>query len=362
MIPLETLLADHAQVALALGGLLIGCLYGLIAERTSFCTMGALSDLTMFGDGRRLRSWMVAVATAALALQALAALGITDVSRSMYVAPRLDWAGHLVGGAMFGFGMALAGGCTSRNLVRAGTGDLRSALSLLAVALFASMANGGLLAPLRSELSTATAIPLEAPSQRLADVVRVGVPLSKEVVDWVVTVAVAGALATFAFASAPFRSSPMHWRAGLGIGLLVAAGWALTGLAFDDMADRVQPPASLTFVKPTADAIVFLERWTGGSGLPGFGVASVFGVTLGAFASARMRGRLRLQTFADTDDTLRHLGGAALMGVGGVMALGCSVGQGITGASTLALGSLIAVAAITAGTVAGLKGLERWWT
>lgn len=359
---LSSVASENSAPVLALGGLLIGALYGAVAERSGFCTMGAVSDLTTFGDGRRFRSWMLAIAVAVSGTEAVSALGVTDLSRSMYVAPRLDWAGHVLGGFLFGLGMALAGGCTSRNLVRAGAGDLRSLLSLLVVAFFAALANGGLLAPLRGDLTAATALPLAAPSQRLADLlsgVLTGTPSWRE---WVVALAVASGLGIYAFASRSFRASSTHWRAGIGVGLLVVAGWVLTGLAFDEMADRVQPPASLTFVKPTADTVAWLERWTAGSALPSFGVATVLGVPLGAFVSASRRGRLKVMTFADPSDTVRHLVGAALMGTGGVMALGCSIGQGITGVSTLAVGSLIAVAAITAGTVAGLKAVERWWS
>jgi uncharacterized membrane protein YedE/YeeE len=133
----------------------------------------------------------------------------------------------------------------------------------------------------------------------------------------------------------------------------------LTGLAFDDLADRPTAPISLTYVRPTGDAIEWLQRYTAGP-MPGFGVATVFGAILGAFATAKAMGRFRLSTFSDTGDTLRNLIGAAMMGIGGVMALGCTVGQGITGVSTLALGSFVTFAAIVVGAVVGLKALERW--
>ena len=146
---------------------------------------------------------------------------------------------------------------------------------------------------------------------------------------------------------------------GIGIGLCAVAGWALTGLAFDEMSDRPTQPISLTYVRPTADAIEWLERYTAAR-LPGFGVATVFGAILGAFLVAVAKGRYRVTGFADTSDMLRSLMGAMLMGVGGVMALGCTIGQGITGVSTLALGSFLTFAAIVTGGVAGVKALERW--
>jgi hypothetical protein len=132
----------------------------------------------------------------------------------------------------------------------------------------------------------------------------------------------------------------------------------LTGLAFDEFAALPAVPASLTFVKPAGDTLEWLERATA-LGLPGFAVATVVGTLAGAFLAAAATGRLRLETFAGTGDTLRNLAGAMLMGVGGVMALGCSIGQGVTGLSTLAPGSLLAVLSIGAGTALGVKALER---
>ena len=163
----------------------------------------------------------------------------------------------------------------------------------------------------------------------------------------------------YCFGGAGFRTSPVHIWSGIGIGLCAVAGWALTGLAFDEMSDRPTQPISLTYVRPTADAIEWLERYTAAR-LPGFGVATVFGAILGAFLVAVAKGRYRVTGFADTSDMLRSLMGAMLMGVGGVMALGCTIGQGITGVSTLALGSFLTFAAIVTGGVAGVKALERW--
>jgi uncharacterized protein len=136
------------------------------------------------------------------------------------------------------------------------------------------------------------------------------------------------------------------------------AGWALTGLAYDDMIARPVPPISLTYVRPVGDTLQWLALFTAGP-MPGFGVASVLGALVGAFAAARAMGRFRITTFSDVGDTLRNLFGAALMGIGGVMALGCTVGQSVTGVSTLALGSFLTFAAIVAGGLWGLRVLER---
>jgi len=282
----------------------------------------------------------------------------------MYRSARLNWAGNVAGGLMFGFGMVLAGGCASRNLVRAGAGDLRAALSLLVLGLFAYMAVGGIFGPWRAALETATAVDLPGGGKSLGDIAsyvadaKIADASSGPSGEGGIALLVAGALLFYCFKSAEFRRSRMHILSGLGVGAAVIAGWALTGLAYDEFAAAPHNPVSLSFVKPTGDAMEWLQRYTA-LGIPGFGVATVLGTLLGAFVAATLTGRFALATFKDPSDTLRNLTGAALMGVGGVMALGCTIGQGVTGLSTLAPGSFIAVAAIVAGAVLGLKTLER---
>jgi hypothetical protein len=167
----------------------------------------------------------------------------------------------------------------------------------------------------------------------------------------------AGAL-VYCLADPRFRASPVHIFSGIAVGLTVVAGWALTGLAFDEMTATLTPPSSLTYVRPTGDALQWLTLYTAAP-MPSFGVASVFGALIGACTASLLTGRFRISTFADPGDTLRSLAGAALMGIGGVMGLGCSVGQAITGVSTLALGSFLTFAAIVAGGFYGLRMLER---
>lgn len=343
----------------AIAGLVIGFAFGALTQRATFCAMGAMSDVVTFGDSRRLRSWMLAAGIAIVGLSLLAATGTTDPHRSMYAGPRLAWGSHLFGGLLFGIGMVLAGGCASRNLVRAGAGDLRSAITLVVVGIFAYITSGGLLGPARAALDDAASLALDASGRTLdglalsytAATDAAMAPLSGPLIGLIVICA--------CLSSRRFRASPLHVVAGIGVGLLVTAGWAATGLAFDELGERVQPVTSLSFVKPTGDALEWVQRFTA-LGVPGFGVASVIGVFLGA-ATVAIAGRsFRLATFADTADTVRHLAGGALMGIGGVMALGCSIGQGVTGLSTLALGSFVSLGAIMLGAVVALKAMARW--
>ena len=360
MSALRDAVAENAPLALAVGGLAIGFLFGAVVYRTNYCAMGSLADIHNFGDYRRFRAWVLAAATALIGATLLDAAGIVDLKRSMYLAPTFNWLGHIAGGLIFGVGMVLAGGCPSRNLARAGGGDLRALLTLMVLGLAAFMTIAGVLAPARVALERSTGVRLgAAPSQGLGDLL---VAYAGVASGWAKPAAAAGlavAALAWCFADGKFRRSAIHIVSGVAVGLLVVAGWALTGLAYDEMAVRPTAPVSLTYIRPLGDTLQWLSLYTA-TPMPGFGVASVLGALLGAFAAALAMGRFRLATFADAGDTVRNLLGAALMGVGGVMALGCTVGQAVTGVSTLALGSLVTFAAIVAGGFVGLRLLERW--
>lgn len=347
---LQDAIAANAAVWLAVGGLIIGFVFGAIVYRTNFCTMGSISDIVNLRDWRRFRAWLLAIAVSIAGLHAVEAIGAIDVSRSMYVVPRLAWLGNLVGGLVFGFGMVFAGGCASRNLARVGGGDLRALITLVVLGIVAYASISGILGPARAWLEQLASVVLTSPDQRIGSVA--GIRQS-----WVAA-GIAGALALTCLASRDFRSSPVHVWSGVGVGVCIVAGWALTGLAYDELAARPAAPASLTFVRPIGDTLEWVQRYTAGR-IPGFGVATVVGAIVGAFVVALAMRRFRLSGFSDTADLKRSLFGAALMGMGGVLAQGCTVGQGITGVSTLAIGSVITFVGIVIGGALGVKALER---
>lgn len=355
---LRDLFTAHASLVLVVGGLMIGMAFGAIVTRTNYCAMGSLADIHNFGDYRRFRAWVLAAAVSLAGTQVLVAAGAVDVTRSMYLAPGLNWLGHIAGGVIFGIGMVFAGGCPSRNLARAGGGDLRALLTLVVLGLVAYMTIGGILAPARSWLEELTSIRLPAPTQGLGDLLALILPLRPGPASLLVAAALVAAGVFYALSDRAFRASPVHLLSGIGVGLCVIAGWAVTGLAYDELAQRPSAPVSLTFVRPLGDTLEWLQRATA-QPVPGFGVSSVLGALIGAFLTAQAMGRFRFGTFSDPGDALRNLGGATLMGIGGVMALGCTVGQSLTGVSTLAVGSLLTFAAIVAGGRWGLVLLER---
>lgn len=335
----------------------LAVIFGAIAQRTHFCTMGAVSDILTMGDWSRMRMWVAAMGVAMIGFNTMAALGWVQAANTVYGGPRFIWLSALTGGALFGFGMVFGGGCATRNLVRVGGGDLRALLTLVILGIAAYVTMTGLLGPARQAIEQATSLALPTPTQSLSDLAAAVFKPRPGAAQLLVAALVIGVMLAFCLYDAKFRASPTHIASGVGVGLCIVAGWALTGLAFDELSDKPMAPASLTFVRPTGDTLEWLQRFTA-LGLPGFGVASVFGTILGAFLAAKASGRFRLVSFTDTPDTLRHLGGAVLMGIGGIMALGCTIGQGITGLSTLAAGAFLTLAGLIAGGLAGVRTLE----
>jgi len=341
------------------GGFIIGLVFGATAQRTNFCTMGGISDQVVMGDGRRLRAWVLATAVAIIGTQILAFSGSIDLNQSIYLTTNLGWLGAIVGGLVFGFGMTLTGGCPSRTLVRLGAGNLKSLVVTLVLAIVAYMTLRGLIAPARVSFESAANLDLAArglESQNIGELVAAISGVREDAARTGSVIVVAAALLVFCFKDASFRKSPANLIAGIVIGLTVIAGWYVTGvLAFDDF--EPTPLASVTLVSPVANALQYLMTYTGAT--ISFGIAVVGGIIFGSFAMALVTGEFRLESFADRDDLLRHLAGAAMMGVGGVLALGCTIGQGVTGMSTLALGSILAWLSIIGGGYVGIKYLEE---
>ena len=347
-----------ASTLVGLGGFTVGLVFGATAQRTNFCTMGGISDYVLMGDGRRLRAWVLASAVAIVGTQLLGLNGLIDLGKSIYLTANFGWLGAIVGGLMFGFGMTQTGGCASKTLVRLGGGNLKSLVVAMVVGIVAYMTLRGLIAVARVQLET-TNIDLKAyglQSQAIGEIVARVSGLGLDVARVAAATVVAAVLLWFCFKDPGFRRSPHDLVAGVVIGLCTIGGWVVTGILG---ADEFEPVAlsSVTLVAPTADSLQYLMTFTGAS--LNFGIALVGGIVVGSFLMSIGSGRFQLEGFADRSDLVRHLGGASLMGMGGVLALGCTVGQGVTGMSTLSLGSLVAWLSILAGGYLGMKYLEE---
>ncbi len=345
-------MSEAANLAV-IGGLVIGLIYGVVGLLSGFCMMSSLRGWWADGDDTLVRTYALAIGIAIVATQVLALNGFVDLGKSIYLQSTFSMPLMFVGGVLFGYGMVLANGCGSRALVLLGRGNLRSFVVVIVLAIAAEMTLKGLIAPLRIALmqaSQTTAASTSLPALLSASGLHGGPA------RLLPALALGGAVIAFAFAHAPFRRAPGQMLAGLTVGMLIAAGWFATGfLGADDFTPV--PVASLTFVAPIADGLQYVMLSTGST--VSFGIATVAGVLAGSFATALVTGRFKLDGFHSPQHMLRSAGGAALMGIGGVMALGCSVGQGLTGLSTLALPSFAAVAGIMLGTAIGLRGALR---
>ena len=250
---------------------------------------------------------------------------------------------------MFGFGMTLTGGCSSRNVVRLGAGNLKSLVVLLVMGIVGYMTMNGLLALPRLQLEAIGGI--TSTDQGLPAWLSLGGLASLSL-----ALMLALLLMIFCFKDKKFRSSPKDMIAGLVLGALIPFGWLVTGIIGADEFDPA-PLSSFSFVAPVSRGLIYLMTFP--SATISFGIAAVGGVLVGAFLAAIYMREFRLEGFANLQDLGRHLVGAAMMGVGGVLGLGCTIGQGMTGISTLAIGSFLTLAAIMTGGVLGVRYLER---
>lgn len=341
----------------------VACAFGAVAEKTRFCTMGAIADIVVMGEWNRMRMWLLAIGTAILGTSALHAAGIIDVDKSIYRGANLLWVSHLVGGVCFGFGMVLASGCGARTLVRLGAGNLKSLTVFLVMAIAAEVTLHGILGVLRFNFLDSAALPL--PAHQGIPPLLAAAGMSGSASLWLPTLALGGGCIAFALARRECREETCL-LGGLGCGLAVVAAWYVSGhigyvpedpdtLQEHFIATHSGHMESLTFAGPLAHTLQYLMLWSDSSRRVDFGIAGVLGVVVGSWLSATSGGRFRWEGFGGVEDTARHLVGAVLMGFGGVTALGCTIGQGISGLSTLAVGSFLTIFAIIAGAVAALK-------
>ena len=350
------------------GGFALAFVFGFVGAKANFCTMGALSDVVNMGHWGRLRMWLLAVAVAIVGASALSFAGVVDLSASVTQRPMLPWLSLVVGGLAFGVGMTLAGGCANKNLIRAGGGSVRSMVVLTFAAIAAYMTLKGLFGHWRATWLDPVNINLGErgwPDQSLATILARATGMDHKAALVGAACAVAAALLIFVFKDRRFRANRLQVGAGVILGALVVAGWYVSGhLGYGEnpetletvyFATNTRTIESLSFIAPLAYSLELLMRWTDTSLQVTFGIASVMGVALGSAAHALTSRTFRWEGFASVHDLRNQLSGGVLMGFGGVTALGCTIGQGISGLSTLAIGSFIATGAIVAGSVATLK-------
>ncbi len=339
---------ENLPIVLSVGALLIGLVFGVVAQRSSFCTVAALSNWVLLRDYRQVHAYLAALGVALLGTGLLEWGEWVAISESSYRGARLDWVGLLLGGLVFGFGSLLAGGCATRTLIRTAEGNLGALVTLLVLATLAMTTLFGLLEPVRGWIMEASALHLAYGRSALASWLFVPPAL----------LAIGGAVlcGLVVLSRRRLARSPGHGGPpGAMIGITITAGWWLTGHLADDGFGS-EPPVSVSVVGPLARGATYvtLGRVTGSL----FGLFLIAGIFVGALLSALISRSFRWIR-PDGSRFGAYLAGGCLMGAGAIMAGGCNVGQGLTGLATLSLQSIVATMAIVLGMRIGLWWLQR---
>ena len=342
--------------------------FGAIAQRTNFCTMGAISDIFNMGSWTRMRMWGMAVGVAMIAFYAMAWLGLINPAQTIYASARVLWLSALVGGALFGVGMVLASGCGSKTLVRIGEGNLKSLVVFFVMGFAAFATMRGMTALLRNKTVDQFSFDIKG-GNAVPAWLSAMLGVSPGAAGLALALLAGGGLVLWALRDAEFRSSSKNLLAGLGIGAVIAVMWWVIGhMGFVPEHPETLEPVylgtaggsmqALSFTSPMARTLEWVIFFDASTTLT-LGVVSVIGVVLGAMAYALFNRSFHWEGFRGTQDTALHIVGALLMGIGGVTAGGCTVGQGLSGLSTLSVTSMIAVTGIMLGAIGGLR-FQMW--
>jgi uncharacterized membrane protein YedE/YeeE len=333
----------------ALGGFAIGVAAGFAARHARLCTFGAIEDALMGGDSRRLRVFGLALGIAILGTQALVIAGFLLPEQTTFAPAALPLVAILIGGILFGIGMAMVGTCGFGSLVRLGTGDLRSLVVVLVLGAMAYATLRGVFAFFRIGILEKLSLPM--PEGVSADLATLSARAVGFDIRAVLAALIGGTLCWLALGDLRLRRIPRLLTAGIVLGLLVVAGWIVTTVSGDDFANPSRPQ-SLTFVSTVGKAL-FAGLFNVGQ-FADFGVGSVFGVVAGSCLAAWRADELRWEAFDDDREMRRHLAGGALMGVGGILTGGCTIGQGLSAGSMLALSWPFAVGGMILGARLGI--------
>ncbi len=362
----------------------IALVMGILVNKTNFCTMGAVSDWVNMGDTGRLRAWLFAIAVAMLGVVVLEQMGMVKISAAFppYRASQLIWAENLLGGLLFGIGMTLASGCGNKTLIRIGGGNLKSIMVLAIIAVIAYF----MINPFPGSDKTLFTVlfydwlrPLAVTLKTNQDIGSIVGGSNAVMARLIIGGVLAVALIIFALKSSDFRGSFDNILGGLVVGLAVLAAWYVTSNVlvtadgeqmgiqkfvgqwdFYAPADAVKPaatsvaPQSFTFINPMGQTLGYLATGMKKAELS-FGIMAVGGVILGSLLWSLITRSFRFEWFASFKDFFNHFIGAILMGFGGVLGMGCTIGQGVTGVSTLAVGSFITLISIVFGCAITMK-------
>ncbi len=347
--------------------LLITTVLGAIMQKTSFCTLGAVSDGILMEDWSRMRQWCLAIGIAILGVALMSHLEWIDVSKSFYTGNRVLYLSTVIGSTLFGIGMVLASGCGSKTLVRIGGGNLKSIVVFIVLGLVAYMTMRGFLGMMKANTIDKVSLSLST-NQDLPSILSASFGIAKENLRSILALIIGGVFIGFALLKKSFWSSE-NLLAGIGVGVAVTAIWWVSGryahLTEDPntlqeafLVTNSGRMESLSFVAPYAFALDWMMFTSDKSKILTIGIVAVIGMIMGSAISSILSKNFRWESFRGVEDTANHLVGAALMGFGGVTAVGCTIGQGLSGLSTLALNSFIAFPGFILGAYIGLQYLQ----
>lgn len=363
---MDTINLDHQRLAVLWATFAVGLLFGAVSHRSRFCTMGALADILNYGNWGRMRMWLLAIGTASLGLQILHIQGNANLHDTLYLNPQWPWLSGILGGLMFGLGMVLASGCGSKTLVRLGNGSLKSFVVFLLTGLSSYITLKGLVAmgrvnyldphtlhwPLGNDLPSILSQTFDAPELYSA----IGFSIS-------------GALILLALLGKHTLSKSMI-IGGLSIGsVIIAAWWVVFDFSYlPEHPDTLEAAylgsytnraEGLSFIAPYGYSLEWLMFYSDQNRLLTIGPMACFGVVIGSFISSLHNKTFQWETFQGVEDTANHMVGAIFMGIGGITATGCTVGQGLSGASTLALPSWITLFSMMMGAALAIR-YQTW--
>jgi hypothetical protein len=344
---------------------ILGFILGYVVNKTNFCTMGAVSDLVNIGDDSRLKAWLLAITTAIIGVTTLEYLGIVDVSDSRipYRNSVLFWPRYIIGGIMFGVGMTLASGCGNKILIRIGGGNLKSIFVLLVAGLMALLMTrtdfyGTIFHSWMNPISPDLA-KLGIPDQSVQTIFASlsNIDTSNIIITLLIPLIICFFLLKYILSSYSSLSSD-NILSGIVVGLVVTFAWLISGgelgqawIENNDFLDTPYPSVgvqSFTFINPMGEVLIYTSSIFDNFYLT-FGVTALISTIIGSFVYSLISNNLRIEWFANRYDFYRHLIGAVLIGIGGVLSLGCTIGQGVSGVSTLAIGSIITLVSIIFG-------------
>ncbi|MHA1525315.1 MAG: YeeE/YedE family protein [Alphaproteobacteria bacterium] len=340
------------SVLMAIAGLVGGLALGFVARWSHFCTLGALEDAYFAGDFRRLKAWALAIAVGIVLVHIMRFGGVANINDAVVMTPQFRWASAIIGGLMFGVGMALNGTCGFGTLARIGGGDLKAVVTFLVMGVAAYATIGGITAMFRVGITDQLAVDLsQFGTQSLTDIASssFGVPAG-------IATATAAAigLVWWALSGEMTKIRAKQFTGSVIVGLVIGLGWYVTA-TLGQAGFEPQRVESFSFVRPLGNSILYIMTSTGAT--VDFGIGATFGVIAGAALTALFSKKFRWEACDDARELRRHIFGAIFMGVGGIMSLGCTVGQGLSAAAALTVSAPVVLICIAIGARLGLRYL-----